>query len=482
MKKIKRFFLKNTSVRQTLVKNTLWLFLGEIAGRLLKLILILYAARILGVEGWGIFSYAISIVGLFFIFSDIGLNNLVTREISKDNENQFSYVSTILFLKLVLLAIASLLLLLVGPHITKIPGIHNVLIVMALVVIFDSLREFGFALNRAFEKMEVEAFIKIFANMITVLGGLLVLFIDPSVINLGYAYVAGSFFSFIATVFLLKKNILKIIQNFSIKFIKPIIKITWPFFIFSTLGVVMTHTDIVMLGWWKTPTDLGLYGAVQRIIQFLYIIPNLIVLSVLPIFSKLEHDEENLRRVLEKTIAFVLLFAIPVMIGGIPLAQQIIAVSLGSAYIGASVVFQIFLAIIVIMFPIVIINNFIFVKNQQDKFVVYSILGAIMNISLNLLLIKPFGITGAATATAISVGTTTMLTWHGAKMRISEFKVFPYLKKIITASIVMLLTTLSGKHFGWNIFINVGVSASVFVLMLFVLKEPLLKEVKRLFL
>ena len=62
MQKIKNFLFKNTNTKQTIAKNTFWLFFGEIIGRILKLGIVVFATRKLGVEGWGLFSYSLAYV------------------------------------------------------------------------------------------------------------------------------------------------------------------------------------------------------------------------------------------------------------------------------------------------------------------------------------------------------------------------------------------------------------------------------------
>ncbi|MDI6734266.1 MAG: oligosaccharide flippase family protein, partial [Patescibacteria group bacterium] len=94
IKIIKDFLFKNKSEKQTVIKNSFWLAFGNIAGRLIRAVLIIYAARILGTEGYGIFSYALGLAAFFTIFSDIGLSSLLTRESIKKPEKIAEYFST----------------------------------------------------------------------------------------------------------------------------------------------------------------------------------------------------------------------------------------------------------------------------------------------------------------------------------------------------------------------------------------------------
>ncbi|MCL5004783.1 MAG: hypothetical protein M1170_02470, partial [Patescibacteria group bacterium] len=60
LQKIKSFLFENKTTRQTIAKNTFWLFFGEISSRVLRAAIVIYAARVLGADGWGVFSYAIT--------------------------------------------------------------------------------------------------------------------------------------------------------------------------------------------------------------------------------------------------------------------------------------------------------------------------------------------------------------------------------------------------------------------------------------
>ena len=481
LRKVGNFLFVNNSVRQTFVKNTFWLFVGEIVNRLFKFILVLYAARILGVAGWGTFSYVFGVVSLFLVLSDLGLNVLVTREVAKKNEQEFQYLSTAFFIRLVLLIVSTCLILIIVPYISNIPEIRNILLIVALLLAFDSIRELLISLLRAMEQMEKEAFIKIIAGLLTGIFGLVVLFWIPSVENLVYAHLAGSAIGLALTVYILKKYLKNILRNFSKNLVRPILETTWPLFIFGVIGVVMINTDIVMLGWWKTPVDIGWYSAAQRLIQFLLIIPSLIATAMFPIFSKLfSKDMAQLRNAFEKTLVFMFLLGLPMAVGGMLLGKEIMLVVFGASYANSTLVFQIFLGMILIMFPMLIINNYIFVQNQQQKFVRPMIGGVFLNIVLNFFLIQKFGIYGAATATVLSNFILAVFMWQKAK-KISYFEIFPHIKKIVMATIVMGVATLGLKYLGLNLFLNIALSGLIFFYILFMLKEPILREIKNLF-
>jgi len=64
------------STVRRIAKNTLVWFFGDIVGKILSLAFVVYAARYLHAEGYGILSFALAFTGMFGILSDIGFYEL----------------------------------------------------------------------------------------------------------------------------------------------------------------------------------------------------------------------------------------------------------------------------------------------------------------------------------------------------------------------------------------------------------------------
>ena len=102
-KRITSLLFTNTGAKQTVAKNVFWLTVSEIGTRFIRAGIIIYAARVLGAENFGVFSYALGLAGFFTIFADIGLSQILTREASQKPEQRSEYFATAFVIKTVLL-------------------------------------------------------------------------------------------------------------------------------------------------------------------------------------------------------------------------------------------------------------------------------------------------------------------------------------------------------------------------------------------
>lgn len=79
-----------------------WIFLGDGGAKLFGFFATLFLARTLGVEQFGMLSFAISLLGIFAWFTDLGINTVATREIAASTKNNGATVSDFFWLKLLL--------------------------------------------------------------------------------------------------------------------------------------------------------------------------------------------------------------------------------------------------------------------------------------------------------------------------------------------------------------------------------------------
>ena len=428
--KIKDWLFNNKTLSQTVAKNAFWLFASKAVSGLLRAGLVIYAARILGAASWGAFSYALGIATFLTVFSDIGINGLITKEASRNPELKERYLSTAFFIKISAVFVFILAAIAFFPQLTNIQEAAKIMPILIFVFAFDTLRDLGSALSRALEKMQIESLINIFTNAAIVILGFIFLTFARTSQSLAFAYATGSGLGLIAITYTLRAHFRNIFKRFNKSLVKTILVTAWPFGLMGLMGTIMLNTDIIMLGWLRSPEEIGYYSAAQKIVQALYILPTLLASSIFPIMARLAKQNPLMAKaVLEKAVALMILIALPVALGGILLAAPIIKILFGLQYAPAIATFRILMGTILIVYPSILITNAIFAHDHQKSFLVFVAAAAIGNIIFNFLLIPPFGIEGAAVSTIVTQFIANGLVW--LKMRkINGFRVLPQFKKI----------------------------------------------------
>lgn len=476
---IKNFLSGNRTVRQTLLKNTFWLSFGEIVGRLLRAVIIIYAARVLGAEGFGIFSYVLSLAGLLTIFSDLGMGAVVVREGAKDPALRARYFSTALTLTLVLSLISALIIIFGIPLISKINVSQTLVAFIALVFVLDSLKNLiGSSLFQAIEKMEGGAVVNIITQVFVVVAGFILVAKFQTPESLASAYAIGSAVGLAIAIYLLRHHLWGFISRFDKSLIKPMLSAALPVGLASIMGAVMINTDTVLLGWLTDATQVGFFAAAQKPILLLYMISSFIAWGTFPALARFaEKDHVRFRLLIEKTLAAAFLFALPITAGLILTGKEVIELLYGAEYLPAVSAFTILTLTLMVVLPWGLLFNGLFAYNRQGFLTRIGMIGVGANVLLDLLLIPIWGIAGCALATLFVQTFISVSVWFKMK-QLNNFSVLKSLKKIALATLAMSIVVLVLVLIKLPILLIIIIAALTYGGSLILLREKLFSDLK----
>ncbi len=472
------FLLKNTSEKQTVAKNFFWLSFGQLMGRLIKAVLVVYAARILGATEYGRISLALGIIGLIFNFSHLGLNSLIVRELAKKIENEKKYLSTIFYLRIALVSIAVAISLAAGflmPS-KKVGQIFFVLVIMATL---ESLISFFYSIARGREKMEKEAFVYLTEVIATTALGIFILFKYPSAFNLAIAYSFGAFLAFLVGIKMFFPYLKSVLKNFEKTLVKPIINDAWPLTATTLIASILGYTDITMLGWiLRNSKDIGFYAAPLKIVNLLFIPIGIMASSIFPLLARKSKDNSEISLV-RKTFSMVFLVAVPLVVGGVILAKPLIVLIFSSKYLPSVKIFSVLLFMILTVYPSTIFGNILFAHNRQKMAALFSGASALINIILNYIFIVKLGVIGAAIATVTSQFINFLLFFFYSKKIEKSWPItFSQIKNPLLASLAMSGILFIPALKSLPVLITIAIAGFVYLLALIILKEPTIFELK----
>lgn len=478
---LRNSLLKNITPRQIILKNTFWLTVSQGLSRVLRAIIVIYAARVLGATPWGIFSFLLSLASILVLFSDIGINSLVTRQVSRHQDSPDISINTAITLRLVLSVLFAIVFIFLSSFSHSIPDAPILFALMAVVTLFDMLRDLGVCIARGIEHLQIEAAAQIFSNFLMVGLGLLFLLKDPSVLSLTTAYAIASVAGFVLTAFLLRDYIRRLSFSLQWREVKRIVLLALPFSIPAMMGVIIVNTDTVLIRYFGSLKDVGLYSAAQRLVQVAYIVPGLLAVPLFPLMSRLaQSDKKRLASILEKILSLTILLALPLALYSMAYGKEIIHLVYGNEYMLATTSLQILAGTILFTFPFMMLNNIIFSLDERWTIFSYSIIGVISNGVLDILLIPSMGIVGAALSTALTTAIIVLYTFLKIQKALS-LSSSTILSRLLIPTIVAvtLVIFLSYSHIP---FLFAGLIVTVvYGITLLAIKHPLIDELKVLF-
>jgi O-antigen/teichoic acid export membrane protein len=160
--------------------------------------------------------------------------------------------------------------------------------------------------------------------------------------------------------------------------------------------------DVLLLSWLRSDSDVGLYGLAYRVVEALMVLPSYLMLALFPEIARQSENRDRLRSLVTPALAAMQAFALPVAGLTAIFASQIVNLVGGAEYAGAAPVLRILMLALAISYLNGVYGNALLALGRQGRLFWLSVLVLAGNIGLNLALIPPFGVTGAAWAVTAS--------------------------------------------------------------------------------
>jgi O-antigen/teichoic acid export membrane protein len=396
---LKQFLFSNISSKQIVIKNTFWLSLGQFFTRLFKFLLVVFAARILGPEGWGSFQYVLSIASMFFMISDWGVGNLLIRDYQQKEDFEERIRTGSLIRES--LAFLSLIVVLIASLIFENPNFRKTFIILAFFLFFGNLRDYILNFFQALQKMEKQFIVTFIESLLTLIFVIIFLLTLINIVSFAFAYFFGIFFSFILAILLAKNFLTYLKPKLNYEFIKYYLINGLPLVLFGMLGYVFFTTDQIILGKLKGIEAVGYYSIATRIILILTTFPSLFLTSLFPQLALSVSNKKRLKNIFKKSIPFILLMSF-LLFAFILIFADFLPLLFGQKYILSIQPLKI-LSLILLFIPLTnLFDNFLFSINKQWQDFFITLFCASLNVALNFLLIPQYSIFGAIYATLIS--------------------------------------------------------------------------------
>ena len=402
--------LKNHQGFMKYFKNTSWLFGERILRMIVGVFVGVWVARHLGPERFGLFSYAQSFVGLFTIIATLGLDNILVRELVKDQNRRDELIGTAFWLKL-MGSFLVLIFLAIAINFTSNNTYTNILVfIIASATIFQSFNVIDFY----FQSKTLSRYV-VFANIISLLISSIVKIVliltNAPLIAFACVILFDSFILACGYIYFYFKNSLSFLQW---KFYKItailLLKDSWPLILSGMVIAIYMKIDQIMIKEMMNSEAVGQYSAAVKLSEVWYFIPLVIASSLFPAIINAKKQSEKLyydrfQKLYDLMVWMAIIIALPMTF----LSDWIINLLYGKEYNQAGSVLMIHIWAGVFVFLGVASAKWFVSENLQILSFWRTFYGMIVNIILNIFLIPRYGIQGAAVATLASQATATYI-------------------------------------------------------------------------
>jgi O-antigen/teichoic acid export membrane protein len=446
-----------------------------------------YTSRILGPEGIGKVSFAISFVGYFTLFASIGIPMYGIREIArvkKDKKKLAELTQELFLMHFITTVSVSFLFILLIMFNGKLSNDKVLFFVTSLSILFSSL-----SMEWFYQGMEEYSYITIRTIIFSTISAFAIfIFINDKqdYILSAAITVFASFGSSMLNFYNARKTLFTkrtVPWDFK-RHLRPLVLVYLMNFIIS----IYIQLDTVMLGFMSSSKNVGYYATGIKLNKLLLALVTSLGVVLLPRLSFFIANDmkEEFKRVLKKSFEVIWIFCLPIVASMFLLSDEIIVLFAGKQYLPASICVMITSPIVLFIGLTNIFGIQILYPMGKDKEVIYAVAsGAIFSLILNLLLIPNLTYVGAAIATLISefvvLIVMVLLISKEYRMLMPYNSILKYLFATLLLVLFIFVIKMEITLFWLRLIVIIPTGVLLYFGMLLILKESLAVEFLTIF-
>jgi len=389
-----------------------------------------------------------SVLGAYFLFlsfysiscliTDLGIGTAGTQRIC-EGKDQDSFFTASLTLRLSLYALLVLGLILCQDRFVdlELTGLFWPLIaVVGIVTIQTSL---GMAIS-ASNRLGLAASTTLINNIVRIVVQVIAVFLGYQV----YGLVGGLVVGILLELIIQLKFIDYHIKKFNWSHIKSLLSFSSWTVLVSAGTIIFDNISLILIAYFMTVADVGVFGVCMTFSFFALFISTALVNTLYVKVSRwnAQNDMNAIAISLSRATTYSLVFALPILTGGIILGYDLLYYLYGASFATGATALIIIIAMRVVQSILNLYTNFLMATDHAKQAVVGLLTGVSANVLLCVMLIPHIGIAGAAIGAFVNV----IISFFIARTYLAQ--ILPLnlekstIKHIFIATIIMTLSLL----------------------------------------
>jgi len=385
---------------QSVSRSFVSLGAGEAAARLFAFAVTMYAARVLGAEGFGVVAFATAAVLYFSRVVDAGIDfGLGVHEVASNPTQLPHVVPSIITLRLALAA-ACIILFGLGAWFA-LPSPEGEMVALYSLTLIPLALGTRWVLI-GFQQAAPVAVVRAAGDLLALVIVLLTVRGMTDLRHMPLAQLTGDGMACVGFAWLLRRVGLRFGLGWRRAEIRRLVRRAIPLVGSTVLGLVVFNADLFFLRLYRNAETVGLYAAAYTAISFLLNLGVTYSMSLLPSLTRLSVEPARERQLYLASFAKVLALALPIAAGGAALSRPLMMTLFGAPFVSGAPILAVLLGSMVISVARDVSVVALMARRREDLLLHTVWASAAASIVLNILLVPSMGMMGAAVATVLT--------------------------------------------------------------------------------
>ncbi|WP_353127799.1 flippase [Parapedobacter pyrenivorans] len=408
----------------TYFKNTGWLMIARAGSLFIKMVITaIVIPNYLGNSQNGILNYPLVLVAFFMAACALGMDSFVTRQLLQEPHKQHTILGTAFRLRLIAGIVALPLIYLtyhlIGRYAAEAPATPiEYVIIVSFVCLFQSINIIDSYFQSSIQGKYI-MYVQVGANLLSALAKLLLVLWQASLTWFVWMLLVDSVLLALGYLYMYHRRGHRVFDwKFDGSMAKHLLNYAWPLAFSAVFITLYMKIDQLMLEAYMGEAILGIYSTVVSLSEGWYFIPMAIVTALFPAIMNARRDDAaryqrrlqnlyELMSVISISIAVLITFASPMLYGLLYKPEFAAGASILTVHVWAGI----------FVFLNVASGQYLIAEGYTFLSLIRALIGALVNIVLNVVWIPKYGMIGAAYATLLAYACTALFVIFVPKTR-----------------------------------------------------------------
>ncbi|WP_049925905.1 flippase [Halopiger goleimassiliensis] len=400
----------NEQELSALLSSAALVMVGGIASSLANLGERVVVGRLLSPDAYGEVSVGLALLTFTLMIALAGCEQGVSRFIPRyesDEDQRGVWVSGLVVTISLSVVFGAALFAAASPIATRLFETEEAVTFVRLIAVsipFIAAFRIAVAVIRGYENTVYKTVVQSFLDPLLRIGSIAVLLLaGVGIVAVGWAYLLAAVVTFVVAHVLLGR--LMALRGGYRTHVRELLAFSAPLVVSTVIGTMLARTDTLMLGYFRSSYEVGMYDAAYPIAAGLTIVLSAFGFLYLPIASRLEADGD--REVVDDIYAtstkWVYIITFPAFLLLVVFPEDVIALVFSPSYTDAATVL-----------PVLAIGFFLSATAGRDRETLSAVgattwiavangVGLALNVLVNLVLIPQYGFMGAGVTSLLSL-------------------------------------------------------------------------------